>query len=359
MEGFLSHTSALEFCRAGYQLSDYKPSRSEQRAAILAFKRHVPRVSPLDCEALALHGLKESPVSLLVPSGSARRHPPGTECHVWSTPLPRNPFVSVAPGIWCSSPGFTFAQMAQQLELARLVLLGYELCGTYALAPHELAPGLDAWPFDDGAGQASGRDLSPDYRYPFEGGSPPAPGFIEAPSRTTAAQLAGLAHDVAGANGAKRVAAASALVANGAASPMESALAMLLTMPMRLGGYGFCLPEMNARIDFDQRAHGMTSRQYLVCDLYWPSARVALEYDSNGFHTGPSQIARDSIRRNALAYEGIEAISVTWAQIVSPTETDRIAHLLARRLGRRLRNLDLSWEYNRDELRRIVLPGQR
>jgi very-short-patch-repair endonuclease len=117
---------------------------------------------------------------------------------------------------------------------------------------------------------------------------------------------------------------------------METALSMMLTLPHMLGGYGIPAPKLNARILLAKTAKRNASRSYYVCDLFWPDYNLAVEYDSDEFHTGAERIANDSKRRNSLASVGITVITVTKRQIYSTTELAKTARLICGNLEKRL-----------------------
>ena len=81
---------------------------------------------------------------------------------------------------------------------------------------------------------------------------------------------------------------------------METKLAMLLTLPYKHGGYGLIAPEMNSQIIPAKTAKRSVGKKYYSCDLFWHDYDLAVEYDSDLFHTGTTRIANDSKRRNAL-----------------------------------------------------------
>lgn len=230
------------------------------------------------------------PAGLVVPSAGARGQSDLYACHVWRPPLPDGAFWALSPDTFVSSPEFCFAQMARQLSVGRLALLGFELCGSYALAK-------------DG------------------------PGFRPRAPLTSVARLAAFVAALGSFKGVKHARAALSFLIDGAASPMESVLVALLCAPGRLGGYGLPLPQLNARIQLPPAARSMTRSTYFSCDLLWPEARLAVEYDSTLFHTGAERIAADSERRNALAYLGIDVVSVTRDQLMGPLRMDRVVHL--------------------------------
>jgi hypothetical protein len=61
-----------------------------------------------------------------------------------------------------------------------------------------------------------------------------------------------------------------------------------------------------------------------------------MEYDSDKYHSGSKQIARDSMKRNSLQAMGVTVITVTKQQVNSTYELERIARQLAIYFGRRL-----------------------
>lgn len=73
------------------------------------------------------------------------------------------------------------------------------------------------------------------------------------------------------------------------------------------------------------------------CDLFWPDAKLALEYDSDMFHSGAEKINRDSARRSSLEALGVHVVSVTSRQVNNPAELDKLAHIVGNKLGKRLR----------------------
>jgi hypothetical protein len=139
-----------------------------------------------------------------------------------------------------------------------------------------------------------------------------------------------------GVRGQKQAARALRYIVDGSASPMETVLTMLLTLPPLLGGYRFPLPILNGRIVPGKSAKASSSKSYYSCDLFWPDLDLAVEYDSDHFHTGAERIASDSKRRNSLALIGIVVITVTSRQIRSIVEFEKVARQIAGNMDRRL-----------------------
>ncbi|MDR2957109.1 MAG: hypothetical protein LBU61_02865 [Coriobacteriales bacterium] len=162
-----------------------------------------------------------------------------------------------------------------------------------------------------------------------------------------------------GTKGQLRVIESLKYLENGSASPMETVLVMLLTLPYRLGGYGLPLPKINARINPSKAARRSMSQAFYVCDLFWPDLNVAVEYDSDMFHNRTVQVDKDSRKRNSLAALGIVTITVTSQQVMSVTALERVANQLAINMGRRLQqNSNPQFGKAHQELRRKLLDFQ-
>lgn len=233
-------------------------------------------------------------------------------------------FARVGEGIYASRTEACFLQMATRLSPVRLVLLGYELCGAYAL----------------------------DESHPngFRAREKPL---------TNVASLRRFAQKAAGMKGSRQALEALRFVADGSASPMESVLAMLLCLSTARGGYGLPLPRLNHLVRMPDDVRKATGRARCFCDLCWPEAKLAVEYESDLFHSEAADIARDSKRRAALARAGYAVVTVTWAQVNDARELDGVARVLTRHLGKRLRITRSDWMTRRFELRNELLPRGR
>ena len=132
------------------------------------------------------------------------------------------------------SPELCFLQMASTMPFHRLVKLGYELCALYTLQP------------DGAAGY--GRPLPP----------------------TTVRAMERYLERCTGMHGAATARKALRHVAVASGSPMETALAIALCLPLRLGGYGLPLPRMNYRIEARRSDQSTSDKRYYLCDLFWP-----------------------------------------------------------------------------------------
>jgi hypothetical protein len=324
MKYFISHQSALEFWRNAR-------IRASQSKAVLPHKvvssKHLP-TKPDDTVHLS-KGFWEKigqprnlslPLHILVANANARNASLSLKSHVWSRPLPQGSFLdvgnagsvdnvgsaasgadSVGGCLAVSSPEFCFLQMASVLTLEDLIKLGFEFCGTYSETL-------------DGSSCVQ----------------------CEKPL-TSVARIKAYLAKVGGSQGSLKALRALKHVLDGSASPMETNLTLLLCLPNLLGGYGLPKPLLNHRIDITPRAKKTTSGRYYRCDLYWPVQKLAIEYDSDLFHTGPQRIADDSRRRNDLAALGIMVITVTRRHMNSSEQFGQVAQFIARQTKKRLR----------------------
>lgn len=332
---FLSHTTAAECWRSGKFdawlggpsiAKRHRPAGAlhvERVASMLAMDRldivygealafgadQTHEVATLKPSAREIRALREGrlsfasdPLHAIVPDkrmANALKH---LVCHVRPNALPSGSFVRIDDGLLLCSPELCFLHMATRLPFPHLVKLGFELCALYTLQP------------DGTAGY--GRPLPP----------------------TTARALEAYLRTCAGIRGIATARQALRYVGNASGSPMETALAIVLCLPLRLGGYGLPLPYLNFRIDAPRRERAADGKSYYLCDLYWPQAKIAVEYDSDLEHTGPERIAEDAQRRNEVTGLGVTTVTATREQVMNPEKLDRIAHQLKRALHVRTRS---------------------
>ena len=298
---YVSHESALEYWRLRFDACDINALR---RSAVL------PN-SPPDMGLLETGNIGDLsfPLHILLGHANARRMSKAVKQHVFTARIPVDCFVKAGKGLMVSAPEFCFLQMAKELPLIKLIVLGYELCGTYSL------PAV-----------ITSKESIRQQR-----------GFNTRPPLASKKKLETFLACTPGVAGHKNAARALRYIADGAASPMEAKLAILLTMSFKLGGFNFPLPELNSRIIPVKMAKQSSDKTYYCCDLYWPDFGLAVEYDSDFYHTGPERIAGDSKRRNALASMGVKVVTVTNRQIHSVSELEKVARILAGHMGRRLR----------------------
>jgi len=246
-------------------------------------------------------------------------------CHISSGRLPYGSFIQVEPGLSVSSPELCFVQMASELPLVELMMLGYEFCGNYRL----------------------------------DKVSSPEEGFRKDRPLTSAATLDAFVAKATGLKGCKNARKALRFITDASASPMETALTLLLCLPYRLGGYGFPMPRLNWRIEVNiptRNIPGTSGRTKFYGDLYWPAEQVDVEYDSDAHHSKSEQTEYDTRRRNALQSAGVVVFSVTRKQIMDTRKTRELAEELSRSLEKRLRCPAPEFTLRHFKLRQQLLP---
>lgn len=335
MKLILSHTSALDFIRANRwrrgkllaadirTLDDCASSLAEVgRIRVPAFDQSQRQLEVLvPARARARKSREHICRTLMVPPM------PGMFCAIGKGASGQSGFrqYGCERSVYVVSPEMLFVQMATRLEFIDLILLGMELCGTYARCPY-----------------AGRRDH-----------------VEERPPVTTKARLAAFCEKAVGMHGRKAASAAVRWVVDGSNSPAETALVLFLCLPVRLGGYGFSLPDMNPTTQLGERASRMLGHGSLRCDLHWVNERVVVEYDSDQEHLSSQSAARDARRRNTLGYANVTVITVRKPMIAAAGVFDGVVRQLARALGRRLRPRDMQMTCARVELRLALFPWLR
>ncbi len=279
-------------------------------------------------DARALH--KENPwglsmpLDILVGSGSARKTARNLHCHIGSGQFPPGSFVRVAPDLVVSSPELCFLQMAGELPLIDLVVLGFEFCGSYRL----------------------GRQSEPEQ------------GLRADRPLSSVAKLSAYLEKTAGLKGHKNAMYALKFIVDRSASPMETALCLLLTLPCRLGGYGLPQPQLNHGLGASNKTRkiGPSKGSEFYGDLYWPEQRVDVEYDSDAYHNERKARTKDGARRNALTTAGETVLTVSKEQIMQTDGLRTVARELSALLGKRLRDSGQDFRARHALLRARLLP---
>ena len=313
MKIVLSHGSALEYWRSA-------PAR--QRACAGATRMQVlPSKAPTRRDAALMlldAGLDlEVPLHVLVAT-EARKARVKHLCVHSTSQLPARSLMRIDDDVLTVCPELCFVQMATVLPLAELIRVGYELCGGYA---------------------------------DFEGvrfGCEPV---------TTPAKLRAYLRRAKGVHGVKKARRALGYVLADSASPMETTLAMILSLPYAMGGYSLPAPQLNGRVEPRRQANGLLNQSFYVCDLLWRSAGVAVEYDSTSFHSGAQRMAHDARRRGDLSVLGVTVETATADQVYNWTQLDKLVGRLARLLKVRAKPLEARRFAAQQELRACLLGG--
>lgn len=176
---------------------------------------------------------------------------------VLSRRLPASALLRINRNLYVAAPELALVQIAETATLMQLTQVIMELCGTYSPTPH---PTVDH----------------------------PETAMYKIPAVTTRAAIAAFAGRVRAKVRARNlIRQALEIAREGAASPAETNLALMLGLPLERGGYGFGMPRLNAQLDVPEDELAYVGQPYYTPDLYWPDFNADIEYESTEFHLDP------------------------------------------------------------------------
>jgi hypothetical protein len=285
------------------------------------------QLNELGHEAKLVLSHVRGPIQVLVPSRRMCMRSKRLATHIWSHEIPAGAYRSLDNGIYLPTPAFLMEQLANQLDEVDLISLGLELCGYYS-----------AWAYPSDKLWHSVEDEYRGCTFQLE----PA---------TTAARLAHFLQHRSGERGRMRMDRALHWILDNAASPMESAVYLLLCLPRRLGGYGLRKPLFNVEV----KVSTSTSSTSRFPDLYWAESTLDVEYDSDKDHSGDWSRYRDARRSIELAAENVTVLPLTRDQLMDADGFHAFATSVRRNLGMRSRVLDAAWHARYLDLRNRLL----
>lgn len=221
----------------------------------------------------------------------ARPRPKGRIIHSCERRLPKGAVIT-RDGYMVASPELLFLQLASKLSIHRLILLGLQLCSHPPGRPAEAI--------------------------------------------TTNQKLKTFLSKTPGHRGHVKAVQAVKYVENGSASVMESLAYMILTLPHCLGGYGLIGAAFNYEIILKVESGKRLGQTRCFVDLYYKTAKLAVEYESFAFHSSPSEQGKDILRSAILERQGIEVIRLSTIQLYDKDASMDFAYNLASRLGKRM-----------------------
>lgn len=310
MDVIVCHISALH-----YWLSQIGSPRIDALPSALAPQLGIPlRESEIAAAVSILPEERQrEKVHLLTKTHEAARHSHDVAIHTTTLELGPADFHLAAPGVFVCSPEFALIQSAQTLGEIEFLQIAFALCGTYRVGIN------DAYPL------------------------------------TTPLRINQMLDRMTGLNGAKFARRLIPHILAGAASPRETQLVLHLCLPYRMGGYGIPHPQLNPRIGLPAHVQRLTGNSVLFPDLFWPDKNIAVEYDSDKWHTGSSRIANDARRRNILVHLGITEICITKRQFNDLIAFDKTARILSRRLRHRIHPRSEEFRGRQMKLRKQLL----
>lgn len=304
---------------------------------------------------LARYGIETRPVDLLVPDRRMRSQGKGAKFHPWTHVTFPHAFVRVHENLLVSRPELVIVQLSGAHAKLDGLFDGF-MASLRAEEEARAAFGAEGerlvvenpvkWENRRRLVEAAvlACEFAGRYRLPGAGGG------VDYDARPVMS-LASLAEvlETLGSRGysqaVHRAQSVRALAFDGSASPMETSLALMLTLPLEFGGFGLPRPQLNAPINVSVPGGQMT----VTPDFLWREQSVAFEYDSDEFHAnkGREQAGRDALRANALLVGGYRVFRATTQMVRTLEGVALLAGQLAAALG-----VDLAEPTEADELRR-------
>ena len=211
-----------------------------------------------------------STVDFTVSKLAARSRIKGQSFHLCELELPDRAVVT-RDDILVASPELVFLQLASGLDVHRLILLGLQLCSHPPGKPSE--------------------------------------------SITTKVKLKHFLAKTSGHRGHRKALRAVKYIEDGSASVMESITYMILTLPHALGGFGLDGAVFNHEITLRDEVSKRLGQKRCFVDLFYKSAKLAVEYDSFAFHSTPIEQGKDLMRSTILERQNIEVMQISTIQL--------------------------------------------
>lgn len=262
-------------------------------------------IRPTDASSASHH--------MLVANNGNRHRCVGVSRHGWSSRIPAGSFVQIAPDVFVSSPEFTFLQLATTMSTAELALAGCTLCSSFCI---ERATGA----------------------------------IVRREPVTSVERIGTFLDQCSGIRGINAARKGLRYVANGAESPQEINLYLLLSLPPELGGAGIEGLRFNYLVEAkanEAACLDRSDRKAFRIDLGVPELHKGVEYQGKQ-HEGTVDADRE--RQNALLALGEQVLQVKYADLVDPAKCRRLVAQVSRLLGVESPKLTPAQKVARDEL---------
>lgn len=250
---------------------------------------------------------------LCVSRREGRRWVDGADCRLMAGSYPVGSFCRLDEDVLITSPELTFLQMARSLDEVMLVAYGHELCGYFARTSGEHG-------FCNCAPLTSVSRIM---------------AYLERLERQRGERGEGMPWGFA------RARRAVEHVRDGAASPEEAVVSMVLTLPRRAGGYGLPPARLNETVRLGSASSKTLGDGLFVCDLSWNGGAQVLEYQG-AQHKRRSRRTYDRRKENVLAADGRTVFGTERGMLTRRELADELAHSLSLALGVRWREPDAA-----------------
>lgn len=260
------------------------------------------------------------PVHLLVDRAKRSRTCKGIMLHSIAAEAPRGSILEIQPGMHIVSPELHFIQEARNNDLLSQILLGFELTGCYSLRP----------------------DLRT--------------GFTQRHPLCSKESIHGMASAINSSRMTSQALNALSFVQEGSGSPKESGLAIMLSLPHRMGGWGLPAPELNKRINLGKKAASHWGGENAF-DMVWEKERLIVEYDGK-CHDDEAARRRDTLRRDASILAGYSVYVITKDRLETVDDVEIIAKSIAKILHHQIRVRCKDFPQKNFELWRRVIRNK-
>ena len=129
---FISHTSAFIIYR---MLAEQKFQFELCRTNYCPSQNQHCTMKVLQNLKFILDKLGHGSLDVLIASSNAKHASRSFRFHNYAGKYPSGSFLRIKDNVFIVSPELLFCQMAQNLSIEKLLLLGFELCGTYSIWP--------------------------------------------------------------------------------------------------------------------------------------------------------------------------------------------------------------------------------
>ena len=357
---FISHASACEALRISGLVGIPWPETTRMlphRGGCVRLQREMANLAK--SVNLKNLGIVSTPVDILVPSPSVRSRGKQARTHSWLTTIPAEAMRRVHENILVSTPEFIILQLAHR-HVRRIPLYDKmidqhladkELLNHYGIDEDVLPEDLLSWEhirhIVDVARIAM--EFSGTYRL----STPVTATAYDQPRLMSIASARAFLDASSERNDAPRAKRALDFASDGSASPMETALFLMLTLPEEMGGYGLLKPVINKAVPVQLNGENLTP------DLLWEENSLVIEYDSAEFHSeqGRDKTDQDIMRANALRAAGYQVLEATPGIVCDYVRMDLLASQIAQLLNRSIPDPDLVLKGLRRRLHGLLFLG--
>lgn len=236
-------------------------------------------------------------IHLMIPGKNFRPRGTSYVWHVVPEHILLKSYIKISDFLYVASPEFTFLQCASFCTLPQLVLIANAMCGTYVINEN-LEGGMEK-------------------RNPI----------------STVNKISSYLVGIEKVHGIKKARQAIKYALNNSASPIEGKLAAMLTLPIRLGGYGFELPQLNMAIVLNQKAAEYLGQQTCFGDIVWKN-KIIIEYDSLFWHLDEKKFIHDKKRSSALQQCGYKVFQITPEQLKNFSSVENLMSLIRKEFSK-------------------------